>query len=794
MDDTLVTSAEPQVVETNNSAVVSQDINVTPQEDGSQVVEQPTPMDDNVTYNNLPQEDTTTNTIVEPSSTMVEPSAEINPNKDIAQNLVQNAIDASRNQNLVNNDGTAMDNFLTNEYDYDHEEAGTYWVAGGINDVDTQMTFLNTLIREEMYDEMDLQKYYYDTTMATARAYAAQKKKETAYGFYRAAQEKAIAEAQLTGWYMPAEGNYMLGQYTVAQNKLEDPDTPMDQRARAERIVNTVEKWFSANQISTRGIKCLSMMNYEENVRHNTIMGELQHEANQIAAQQAAAAGASSYWDDLQFKFDVEELELRWGYDFSKALGLDNKDFLGHDVFNDYSNLEYLSGATNVDNLAKDPRWYAEMLGTRNTQWLKSTLGDSFTKAQENYYKDVQYTAQLDAIENNNGFLKEESLVKSGLTYKGKEVHYTYNENGDVYATYKNNDGQWVQITSPVKAKDSNGKIVNIGGKNSDPRFTKLSSKQLTHNGQVMSIGDKQATDKLAGSYTNNAKDMAKPVREKINKHEAEDGWKVKSGYKAKETFWDNNIKGPASGDYAAQIIMEDEKGQLWAIAPSSGKEYKISKDQIEKKTYYNSIMEIDAKNTMRQLNKDVYYDIDADNNVHVYVRSQTAGNKLLNQTIGIGLGSLAGPAGIAYMEHELAKQGDTFTEIPYEEAVKKYKNLESKIDAVYNYEKGIQSAADKRNINTETTKDEKTTETKPSTKGPGGSSYGSKLVDNQILTYEPHTNYKHTNPELLSYENSPGYLKNEKNIKENNNNVNDVLDQDTGTYYNKKKGGKNNE
>ena len=54
---------------------------------------------------------------------------------------------------------------------------GHTWVAGAINDNNTQMSFLQTLINEEMYDEMDLQKYYYDTNLATARAYAAQKKK-----------------------------------------------------------------------------------------------------------------------------------------------------------------------------------------------------------------------------------------------------------------------------------------------------------------------------------------------------------------------------------------------------------------------------------------------------------------------------------------------------------------------------------------------------------------------------------------------------------------------------------------
>ena len=335
MDETLTTAGEPQVIESANTyegdtqtAGLAQTIDTQVQDDGSQVIESATPMDNNITYQNV-TEDTT------PSFDM---------NKDFTQNLIQTALQTNYQNTVAQTDGQAMTQFLDHDYDYNKSEAGTYWVAGAINDVDTQMSFLNTLVREEMYDELDLQKYYYDTTIATARAYASQKKKETAYGFYRAAQEKAIAEAQLTGWYMPAEGNYMLGQYTVAQNKLEDPDSTPEEKARAQRISGTVEKWFAANQIGTRGIKCLNMMNYEENVRHNKIMGELQKEANKIAA---AGNGISAAMADLNwkiFKFKLEEEELATGYNYSQIIGMDNDSTIGHDVERDYGKYTNLRG------------------------------------------------------------------------------------------------------------------------------------------------------------------------------------------------------------------------------------------------------------------------------------------------------------------------------------------------------------------------------------------------------------------------------------------------------------------
>ena len=208
MEDQVITSTvEPTVVEANTSTQMPE----------AQVIETATPMDANVTYDNLAKED-------------------YNPNMSVTQNLMNKAVHTEQTINQATNAGKAMNSFLTQGYDYDKNEAGSYWVAGAINDNNTQMSFLQTLINEEMYDEMDLQKYYYDTNLATARAYAAQKGKETAYGFYRAAQDRALAEGELTGWYMPAEGRYLLGQYTVAQNTLENPDATPEEISKANSI------------------------------------------------------------------------------------------------------------------------------------------------------------------------------------------------------------------------------------------------------------------------------------------------------------------------------------------------------------------------------------------------------------------------------------------------------------------------------------------------------------------------------------------------------------------------------
>lgn len=433
MEDQVITSTtEPTIVESaNTSAENTAGL--------SQVIDQATPMDSNTTYSNLPK-------------------VEYQPNMSPTQNLINEAVQTEHAINQETNAGKAMNSFLTQGYDYDKAEAGSYWVAGAINDNNTQMSFLQTLINEEMYDEMDLQKYYYDTNLATARAYAAQKGKETAYGFYRAAQERALAEGELTGWYMPAEGRYLLGQYTVAQNTLENPDATPEEISKANRVAKAAESWFSANQITTRGIKCLAMMNYEENVRHNTVMGELQKQANDIARQGAAASAASAQLQLRELKFQLEEYELQSGHNITKEIGLDNNSTLGHNAA-DYREFSNLKGYDSVQQMLEhDPSSYAAVLGATSKTWVDNVLGN---KAQETYkkYNNDQKLASFKSEISENGKITEKSggFDTIGKTKDGKEIKVTVVGNKAVAGYFE--DNVWVPITDG-DTKLSNGKTV----------------------------------------------------------------------------------------------------------------------------------------------------------------------------------------------------------------------------------------------------------------------------------------------------------------------------------------------
>jgi hypothetical protein len=328
-------------------------------------------------------------------------------------------VNENRFQNIANRNGQAMDNFLNTEYDYDHNEAGTYWVAGAINDNNTQMSFLNTIINEEMYDTLDLQKYYYDTQLGVARAYAAQKNFESAYGFYRAAQQKAIAEGQLTGWYMPAEGRYLLNQYEIADDVLNDPNATAEEKFKAQNVRNTAEKWFAANKITTRGIKCLSMLEYEETKRHNEVMGELKKQYNNIQMRAAGASGAGAYWQGKLYDFEVMGGELEMGMDLNgdSTVGYTDEMRKYINKGNGLGSENWLRSYTNLeDELLNGFNMDKEKLFGYWGESLRSLIGDDKYKAFHSEYQQDTGAKMNQEEYNSQGYVGKPTETKNTIS------------------------------------------------------------------------------------------------------------------------------------------------------------------------------------------------------------------------------------------------------------------------------------------------------------------------------------------------------------------------------------------
>ena len=348
---------------------------------------------------------------MEPSSDTIpqttgEPDYErLNPQPQTEKTLAENYVHDAR-ENAYANKGHGISDWIKNSYNYDQQQAGTMWVAGKINDVATQMGFLEATLNEDMYSELDLQKYFFDTNLATARAYAKEKRHETAYGYYRAAQEKALAEGQLTGWYMPAEANYMLSQWAVANENLKDPSLNTMDQARAQSVKSAVEGWFNANNITWRGIECLNHMYYKETVRHNREQERLQAQANEIAAlqnqaqreQNAANAAASGRGYELQLRqweFQMAELERDFGYDIT------GEGIIGHTG----ENAQRFGYYNTTKEWAQDNLEVA--FNTWGSEVMKGILGDDFQKGLNSYKMSIQ----------NNQWFQEQAKLGTGYVH-----------------------------------------------------------------------------------------------------------------------------------------------------------------------------------------------------------------------------------------------------------------------------------------------------------------------------------------------------------------------------------------
>jgi len=563
MDENLTTAGEPTIVESTvtptDTGIITTNTDMT---DGSQVIETSTPMDNNVTYDNIDISnnitDPTVTNITEPNDVTV-----INPDVSLTDNVYDAIVTHEHDTNLTENSGSAMQNFFLKDYDYDVDEVGSYWVGGAMNDVKNQMSFLNVLINEEMYDALDLQKYYFDNNLATARAYAAKKDKETAYNYYRAAQEKAIAEGELTGWYMPAEGRYMLGQYTVAMNILENPDATPEEKAKADRIKGTTEEWFGANKIGTQGIKTLGMMNYEETVRHNKVTERLQDQANKAAAASAGAANAQLLWDIAEM-----ELVVREDLDKNGVIGHTDtqRKLVNSDLFRYVNTNEawrglykwsesqlYWSDGTAREQARLAGVNYAEMEEKYTKSKDTAIINEAMKKGSTGYIG-------LDKITKFEGSLSGEITLPDGSVITGSDLNDGYYKiitdiDGEtkayIYAELKT--GGTVQITD--ENFEVNGtKLKDLLTDEDFNHTTSLAKNELrTKDGKFVRIGPNTISDKVSYDFTitNDVTDynFPEPIMKAIDKYVTKGEYELVTGVIGRQGINDEYVIRKKSSD-----------------------------------------------------------------------------------------------------------------------------------------------------------------------------------------------------------------------------------------------------
>lgn len=152
----------------------------------------------------------------------------------------------------------AQNQFAMKQYSQNQSNEKAGWTGGYILDTDRQVEYLKATIQAQMYGQMELQKYGYDTSLAAARLAYDTNKYDLALEYYNTALSRAVSEAEITGYYVSPETSEMLDEYSIASKILNDETSTQEDKDRANSVLNAVYKWFEDNGISKQGVETYS--------------------------------------------------------------------------------------------------------------------------------------------------------------------------------------------------------------------------------------------------------------------------------------------------------------------------------------------------------------------------------------------------------------------------------------------------------------------------------------------------------------------------------------------------------
>lgn len=158
-------------------------------------------------------------------------------------------------QNIESQGQQAQDQFAMKQYTQNQSIDKVGWTGGYVLDSERQVNYLKQTIQAQMYGQMELQKYGYDTSLAAARLAYDTNRYDLALEYYNTALSRAVSEAEITGYYVSPETNEMLDQYSMASRTLNDKNAPEEERQRADRILSSVYEWFKGHGISEQGVE-----------------------------------------------------------------------------------------------------------------------------------------------------------------------------------------------------------------------------------------------------------------------------------------------------------------------------------------------------------------------------------------------------------------------------------------------------------------------------------------------------------------------------------------------------------
>lgn len=203
----------------------------------------------------------------------------------------------------------AMDQFFSAMYGSNQTADKMGWDGGGQASSEERKTaFLKAATAANMYSKDEMQRYGVESQLSVARMYAEADMKAYALELYQNELDKAVREAELTGFYIAPEASEIMKQEDVAQNILKNPNATKADKDRANKVKSAAYAYYdklgfekewtdpdTGEVIEYPGVKILSMYELEETKRANLRNEELQRQANEIADQARKDANTNAY-------------------------------------------------------------------------------------------------------------------------------------------------------------------------------------------------------------------------------------------------------------------------------------------------------------------------------------------------------------------------------------------------------------------------------------------------------------------------------------------------------------------
>lgn len=184
-----------------------------------------------------------------------ESKADERANLDYQSNILETKANMLENRQQLESQGQQLqDQAAMEQYNRNQSAEKVGWTGGYILDSERQMNYLKQSIQSQMYGQMELQKYGYDTSLAAARLAYDTNRYDLALEYYNTALSRAVTEAEITGYYVSPEASEMLDQYHIASKALNE--NPED--AQAQSVLKAIYDWFEGHGISKNGVETYS--------------------------------------------------------------------------------------------------------------------------------------------------------------------------------------------------------------------------------------------------------------------------------------------------------------------------------------------------------------------------------------------------------------------------------------------------------------------------------------------------------------------------------------------------------